>query len=82
MINNTVLGSSQCTTQLIDMVNKHGQTAKVMVLWDGGSDNTLISNTLKDFFLDSEPVQYQLQQCTNTTIVNGDRVGFCLLHNN
>ena len=64
------------------MVNKNGQTAKVMVLWDGGSDNTLISNTLKDFFLDSEPVQYQLQQCTNTTIVNGDRVGFCLLHNN
>ena len=82
MVNNTVLGSSQCTTQLIDMVNKNGQTAKVMVLWDGGSDNTLISNTLKDFFLDSEPVQYQLQQCTNTTIVNGDRVGFCLLHNN
>ena len=68
MINNTVLGSSQCTTQLIDMVNKYGQTAKVMVLWDGGSDNTLISNTLKDFFLDSEPVQYQLQQCTRTAI--------------
>ena len=82
MINGIKMGDTKCLTQELDMVSPKGVVIRVLCLWDEGSDHTLISNGLRDYFWESTPITYTLNECTTTSTVNGHVAKLCILNNN
>ena len=73
-INGTSLGRSVCTVQIIDLVGPDGRVVKVCCLYDGGSDCTVVSSELRDYFHSSDAVQYTFVNANQTQYVNGNLV--------
>ena len=71
-INGTMLGQSSCASQVLKLLAPNGTICYVLVLWDDGAENTIISKSLKDFFWSTQPATYTFNQCTTRESITGE----------
>ena len=67
-----MLGQSSCASQVLKLLAPNGTICYVLVLWDDGAENTIISKSLKDFFWSTQPATYTFNQCTTRESITGE----------
>ena len=80
-VNGTLIGRNRCCTQIVKLVAPNGAIVEIHVLWDRGAEHSVCSLDLVDFFWDSIPLYFKVNEVSAGKNVEGKLATLCLLGN-